>query len=261
MNAIKYHFADSIATLTFVREESRNAIDELLIAEMGEAIRKVCIDQARALVVTGTGSAFCAGADLKMVSRLMEEGPSAVVTRFLAPLQNVLAALRSLPLPVIAAVNGSCFAGGLELALCCDLVLASDDARFADAHSRHGLLPAIGGVQGLLRSVGAFKAREMLYTGDAYDAQQMMAAGIVSRVIPKADLAVEARKLALSLCERSPAGLARMKQMVADEETMDWGTAARYELAVTSARLSGSDPAEGVRAFRERRKPEFTDAP
>jgi enoyl-CoA hydratase/carnithine racemase len=261
MTAISYHFDAAVATITLVREHTRNAIDELLIMQMAEAVQRTRADKARALVVTGTGTAFCAGADLKMVSRLMADGPAAVVERFLAPLQAALVSLRALPLPVIAAVNGACHAGGLELALCCDLVLASDDAQFSDAHARHGLLPAVGGVHGLLRSAGAFKAREMLFTGDVYDPQQMQAAGIVSRVIPKSDLAAEARKLALRLAERSPAGLARMKQMVEDEATMDWTTAARYELAVTSARLRGRDPMEGLNAFQEKRKPVFGDMP
>jgi enoyl-CoA hydratase/carnithine racemase len=259
MRTLDYQTNDSVASIVLTREASRNALDELLIMEMGEALRTAESDGSRALVITGTGSAFCAGADLKMVTSLMEIGPAAVTDRFLIPLQAMLASLRNLRLPVIAAVNGACFAGGLEMVLCCDLILAADTARFSDAHARHGLLPAAGGVHGLLRSVGSFKAREMLFTGDEYSAQDMLTAGLVSRVVPPSELTVQAQGLAKRLCERSPAGLACMKKMVAVEENLEWTAAAQRELDITSARLRGKDPVEGLRAFHEKRKPVFTD--
>ncbi|WP_439587714.1 enoyl-CoA hydratase/isomerase family protein [Hydrogenophaga sp.] len=259
MKTLSYQTTGSVASIVLTREASRNALDELLIMEMGEALHTAGSDGSRVLVITGTGTAFCAGADLKMVSSLMEIGPTAVTERFLVPLQTMLTSLRNLRLPVIAAVNGACFAGGLEMVLCCDLILAADTARFSDAHARHGLLPAAGGVHGLLRSVGSFKAREMLFTGDEYSAQDMLIAGIVSRVVPASKLNGQAQELAQRLCERSPAGLACMKKMVAIEENLEWAAAARCELEITSARLHGKDPVEGLRAFQERRKPVFTD--
>lgn len=259
MEAVRYELDGRVAKVTMIREQSRNAIDPILIGEMEEVFRNIRRDSVRVLVLTGTGSAFCAGADLKMVKRLINSDPSKVVAGFLRPLMQMLRELRSLPIPVIAAVNGACFAGGLETVLCCDLILASEAARFSDAHARHGLLPGVGGVHGLLRSVGSFKAKEMLFSGWIYTAQEMCAAGLVSKVLPDAELLPETLRLAHRLAAYSAPGLASMKQMANRESQMDWEEAAQHELDLLVTHLDREDIAEGVKAFIEKRAPRFED--
>jgi enoyl-CoA hydratase/carnithine racemase len=209
----------------------------------------------RAVVIVGTKDAFCAGADLKFVRSL--KTPAEIVTKFLRPLTAVLAAIRELPKPVIAAINGHCVAGGVEMALCCDLIIAADDARIADGHARFGLLPAIGGAHLLSRALGPHKAKEMLFTGDSYSGAELAQLNLVNRAVPITDLESTVCELVDNLAARSPSGLARMKQMVNDGASMPWQLAASLELTLTEAHLGTGAPAEGLAAFAEHRTPMF----
>lgn len=257
---LEFERRGSGAWVTFNRPEAMNALTVKFIEEMNRVLSVVRNDDSvRALVLTGKGRGFCAGADLKASLALKEkEGPMATVSHFLIPLQEMLRTLRHLPKPVIAAVNGFCMAGGLEMALVCDLIVAAESAKFSDAHARYGLLPAIGGALGLTRALGPYKAKEVMFTADHYSAKDMQAAGLVSRVVPDGDLIEATDALVAQLAERSPGGLARMKQMVNDEIEMPWDQAARYELSINANHLSSSpDLMEGLRAFQEKRKPAF----
>lgn len=255
-----FEIKDAGAWVTFNRPEAMNALTVAFIEEMTQVIAEVKANpQVRALVLTGSGRAFCAGADLKASLALKEkEGPMATFNHFLVPLQEMLRELRRMPKPVIAAVNGFCMAGGLETALVCDLIIAAESAKFSDAHARFGLLPAIGGAQGLARALGPFKAKEMLFTADHFPAEVMRQAGLVNRVVPDGQLHSATEALVAQLAQRSPAGLARMKQMVNDEIEMPWEHAARYELSINGNHLATSkDLMEGLRAFSQKRQPDF----
>jgi enoyl-CoA hydratase/carnithine racemase len=237
--------------------ERMNALHPELVAALGRAISTADTDpDVRSLVITGTGKAFCAGADLAFVRSLGRDA-TAISTLFLQPLSAVLRSMRSCPKPIIAAINGHCVAGGLELVLACDLVIAAESAKISDGHARYGLLPAIGGAHQLSHVVGTMKAKEMLFTGAAYSAAEMQAAGLVSRTVADDELHDTATQLAETLAERSPAGLRLMKQMVHDETEMSWDTASRYELLTVERHLTTDDPFEGLDAFAEGRKPRF----
>ena len=247
--------------VTLTRPDRRNAIHPQLIADLEIALDAALQDKVvRAVVITGSEDAFCAGADLTFLHSLKGE-PAAIVDQLLTPLSHLLGRVRSFPKPVIAAVNGHCVAGGLELVLCCDLVVVAEDAQIADGHARFGLLPAVGGAQGLMRAVGPALAKEMLFTGDGYTGAQMAAAGLASRAVPAADLEMTAVNLVEKLAERDPSGLQRMKQMINDEASMPWALAARYELALTEGHLASGAPAEGLAAFIEGRPPRFGNEP
>ncbi len=246
------------AWIVFNRPERMNPITPELIREMDSALSEAEADpDVRAVVVTGTGNAFCAGAELKNAKSLVEGGSSGIVDDFLVPVSLLLRRLRAFPKPVIAAVNGYCMAGGLETVLCCDLVVAAESAVFSDAHARYGLLPAVGGAQGLARTVGPFKAKEMLFTADRFTARDMLAAGLVNRVVPDAELQRATQALVDTLAARSPAGLRRMKQMVNDGIEVPWDVAARLELLMAEVHTRSDDVREGLAAFAEKRQPKF----
>ena len=248
------------ATLT--RPKEMNAISPALIQDLDAVLTEAaCADDVAALVITGTGNAFCAGADLKFMQSL-DGDATAISVRFLHPLTKFLRRLRALPKPVIAVVNGYCVAGGLELVLCCDLVVAAErGAVFSDGHARYGLMPAIGGPHGLVRSVGSFKAKEMLFTSDRYSAAQMERVGLVNWVVSDEDLVVTTEGIVSKLAERSQAGLATMKQMVNDGADMPWDQAARYDLLLNERHNTTSIPKEGFQAFVDRRRPSFGTGP
>jgi enoyl-CoA hydratase len=258
--SIGYEMRGAAAWIILNRPEAMNAISPDVIDDLRQAIERIRQDDAvRVVVITGVGRAFCAGADLKASLALKErEGPLATVTHFLIPLQEVLRAVRALPKPVIAAVNGYCMAGGLETVLVCDIIIAGEGAKFSDAHARYGLLPAIGGAWGLAQALGPYKAKEVMFTADHYSAETMREAGLVSRVVPDTELENATQALAEQLASRSAEGLARMKQMVNDEIEMPWDLAARYELAVHANNTAMSkDLMEGLRAFNEKRQAQF----
>lgn len=262
---IRFEQRGPVATITLHRPEQRNAFDLLMVRELGAALDRIETDPTtRVVVITGSGPAFCAGADLSIVCDAMaggegEEQDGSLV--FLPELWDLLVRLRELPRPVLAAVNGSCAAGGLELLLCCDLVLAADSARFSDAHARHGLLPGIGGATSLARTVGPFRAKELLFLGEFHSAHDMAALGLVNRVTVADELSSATAALADELARRSPAGLSRMKAMVNGAFDVPWLRAAETEFGHLRASWGSDDFHEGVRAFAERRAPRFADNP
>ena len=165
--------------------------------------------------------------------------------------------IESLPMPVIAAVNGLALAGGLELVLCCDLVLAAESARLGDAHANYGLLPGAGSSVRLPRKIGPTRAKHLLFTGELLPASALVEAGLVNRVVPDGELDAAAQKLGEALAEKSPLTLRAMKRLVDDGLEQPSQTALRLEQLALAAHLSSRDVREGLRAFREKRKPRF----
>ncbi|MCY1210538.1 putative enoyl-CoA hydratase echA8 [compost metagenome] len=255
---IKYERRGRAAWIVYNDPENMNAISPTQIAEVGEALTMAERDPDVAVVVlTGTGRAFCAGANLKVNSELLADDVDRVVNEFLVPLKQLLRRYRESRKPVIAAVNGFCMAGGMETLLCCDLVVAVEGALMGDQHATFGLLPAVGGAQGLIRTLGMMRAKEMMFTGGRYTAQQLLDWGLVNKVVPAVQLQDAVDELVELLAQRSPAGLARMKQMANDEAEMPWEASTRYELALTIGHLTGGDVQEGMQAFIDKRAPKF----
>lgn len=245
-----------IAYLRLHRPESGNLIDGQTVQELAAACQELGDDEAvRAVILTGEGDAFCRGWDL---SGLDPERESPLDwARDQGLLGDPFGCLARLSRPIIAAVNGDALSAGLELALACDVRLASEEARFACPETGHGLIPWAGGTQRLPRIVGRGQALEMILTGEAVDAQRALHLGLVSQVVPSARLLPEAEALAGRIADRGPIAVHYAKEAVSRGLDMTLEQALRYETDLTIILQTTDDRAEGVKAFLEKRTPRF----
>jgi len=242
--------------ITLNRPDAMNSISPAVIAGVDAALDVAeQRPELRAVVLTGTGRAFCAGADLKFV-RNDTGGDGA--SRFLNSLLALLNRIESFPRPVIAAVNGMALAGGLEMVLCCDLVIASQSARFGDAHANYGLLPGGGGSVRLPRKIGPTRAKYLMYSGEFATAATMESAGLVNQVVADDNLMAAVETVVGKIGTKSPLGLARMKALVNDGLEQPVEVALRQELLMSALHEHSEDLREGLTAFLEKRAPQFT---
>jgi 2-(1,2-epoxy-1,2-dihydrophenyl)acetyl-CoA isomerase len=247
--------ADGVATVTFNRPEARNAIDARMREELVGAFDELEADEtARAIVLTGAGGHFSAGGDVKtMVKRhTAADGRARVemLNRFVLRLFNF-------PKPTIAMVDGFAVGAGCNIALGCDIVLASDRARFGEVFAKIGLVPDGGGTWLLPRLVGLAKAKELVFTADIIDAAEALRIGLVNRVVPAAELVVTTRSLAARIAAGPPGTLALAKSLLNRGTTSDLAAALELEAFAQGQAISSEDHAEGVRAFLEKRPPKF----
>lgn len=245
--------------ITLNRPDALNSISPAMIDDLNAAMdsiedrRQLC-----ALSISGNGRAFCAGADLKAAKERMSGADAAAVnSQFLDELRHLLLRLEAFPTPVIAAVNGLALAGGLELVMACDLVVAVESAKFGDAHANFGLVPGGGNSVRLPRKIGPTRAKELIYTGQFLPARQMMAWGLVNQVASDDSLTEALADLVGTLADKSPIGLRRMKRMIDDGQEQSLAAALRYELAINAQHAASYDREEGLAAFAEKRKPRF----
>lgn len=250
---------DGALWVTLNRPAALNSLTPTLGRELGRALDLAEADpDIRALVLTGAGRAFCAGADLIGLGGAEDSRAiNARIEALLPVIGRAFDRLEASPLPVIAAVNGLALAGGLELVLCCDLVIAADSARFGDAHANYGLLPGGGGSIRLPRKIGPTRAKYLMMTGMFASAEEMCAAGLVNRVVTGDGLMEATRDLVGSLAEKSALGLARMKELVAAADDLPLAAGLAREIEVITAYAASADMREGLDAFREKRKPQF----
>ena len=203
--------SQGITTLTLNRPASMNALSRELRTELVRAFRRVCSDvDTGAVIVTGAGRAFCAGLDLEELSSAGSSGSLAAVTD---AAEDVVVAMRSCDRPIIGAVNGFAITGGLEMALACDVLIASTEARFADTHVRLGLVPGWGLSQLLPRVIGVARAKELSLTGNFLSAPQAAAWGLVNRVVAPDELLPACRALAADMLSSEPDALRAVKRI------------------------------------------------
>lgn len=258
MNDVLTAVRDGALWITLNRPDAMNALTPDVLSGINAALDYAQADAAvRAVVLTGSGRAFCAGADLKYVRAQSDEGAGAT-DRFLRRVLDTMNRLEHFPMPVIAAVNGLALAGGLELVLCCDLVVAARSARLGDAHANYGLLPGGGASVRLPRKIGPTRAKYLLFTGEFIPAEELVAAGLVNLVVDDEQLAAATGSLASRIASKSPVGLRRMKQLVSDGLQQPVETALRLELLACEAHANSEDMKEGLAAFAAKRKPVFT---
>jgi enoyl-CoA hydratase len=238
------------------RPQALNAISYACMRELREVwVQLRDRDETRVIVVSGKGRGFCAGADLTDAPSPEERpGPQAPFLEEGTKMEEVLL---SMPKPVIAAINGVCCGGGLELAMMCDFMIAAASAKIGDAHANFGALPGGGATVRLPRIVGVNWARYLMFTGELYPAAEMAAIGLVIRVVEDSQLESEVQAIAERIATKSPLGLKRMKMLINDGLDMNQGLAMKMEKLVSAEHMRSNDAAEGGRAFKEKRKPEF----
>ena len=246
----------SVVTLTMDRPDSLNALTIPLRVALLEALIAIARSRAiRVVVLTGAGRAFCAGQDL--AERAEPDAPPLEV-ELRERYNPMVRALRDLPQPVIAAINGVAAGAGASLALASDLRIASVDARFVLAFGRIGLVPDSGLTWLLPRLVGAARAAELALVGDPLGANEALAIGLVGRVVPAAELLPAAHALADRIAEGPPRALAMTKRLLEAGWSTDLDEALEAEAAAQGLAGASADHAEGLAAFREKRPPRFS---
>jgi enoyl-CoA hydratase len=245
---------ERVALITINRPEKRNALNIKTREEGAAVLEELSADETiRVVVFTGAGDkAFIAGADIAEF-----QGRTAITQREVMLGRSLFTAIDNFPKPVIAMVNGYCLGGGCELALSCDLRIASDRASFGQPEINLGIIPGGGGTQRLTRLLGEGKAMELILTGDIIDAQTAYNLGLVNMVVPAADLEARTMELANRIAEKSPVALRMAKEAVklASRSNLDEGL--RREVDLFALCFSSQDKDEGVSAFLEKRKPDF----
>ncbi len=246
-----------ITTLTLNRPDARNAIDLVMRRELVAALDEIEADEAaRVLVLTGAGGHFCSGGDVKTMRakrHTAAEGRARVQL-----LNRMVLRLVDFPRPTIAMVDGFAVGAGSNLALCCDLIVASDRAKFGELFWKIGLVPDGGGTWLLSRVVGLPRAKELIFTAEIIDAAEAARIGLVNRVVPAAELAATTRALAEKIAAGPPNVLRMAKHLVNRAATSDLAAALDLEAFSQSIAVTGDDHQEGLAAFFDKRTPKFT---
>ncbi|MGB3210120.1 MAG: enoyl-CoA hydratase-related protein [Desulforhopalus sp.] len=244
-----------IATLTINRPKSLNALNKETLEEMLACCKELRTDRSvQVLILTGAGDrSFVAGADISYMQGLDTAGGK----DFGRLGHAVTRTIENLPQPVIAAINGFALGGGCELAISCDIRLASDNAKFGQPEVNLGVIPGFGGTQRLPRLIGKGLASELLFSGKIIDAAEAGRIGLVNRVVSQDDLMTECRELAEMICSRGPAAVRLCKEVVNNGMEMDLHRACSYEADLFALCFSEDEQKEGMTAFLEKRPPDF----
>ena len=246
-----------IATITLNRPQALNALDLVMRRELASVLDEVEADEAaRVMILTGAGGNFCAGGDVKTMRarrHTAAEGRARVES-----LNRMVLRLVDFPKPTIAMVDGYAVGAGSNLALCCDLIVASDRARFGELFWKIGLVPDGGGTWLLSRVVGLARAKELIFTADVIDATEAARIGLVNRVVPATELMATTRALAEKIAAGPPAVLKMAKHMVNRAATSNLAAALDLEAFSQGIAISSEDHQEGLAAFFEKRPAKFT---
>jgi enoyl-CoA hydratase len=243
-----------IAIMTINRPDKLNALNIKTRQEMAEALDELRQDEAiRVVVITGAGDkAFVAGADINEFA-----GRTAVQQRAVMKAKSIFTAAEDFPKPLIAMINGFCLGGGCELALSCDIRIASEKAKFGQPEINLGIIPGGGATQRMTRLIGEGKSMQLVLTGEMIDAHEAYRLRLVNEVYPHAELESKTIEMANKIAEKSPVALAMAKTSVKNAARMNLREGLDQEIDLFALCFSSEDKEEGVRAFLEKRKPEF----
>ena len=244
--------AESVALIRINRPEARNALNMEVRKLLAQHMTELGNDNAvRCIVLTGNDKSFAAGADIKEMSGV---GTVDMILRDSLKLWRALAAC---PKPVIAAVNGFALGGGCEIAMTCDIIIAGESARFGQPEVKIGITPGGGGTQRLTRAVGKYKAMKICLTGDLFGAKEAFDMGLVSEVVPDAEVEKRALEMAQQIAALAPLAVQQIKEVILAGQDASLETGLRLEAKAIQLMFSTHDQKEGMAAFIEKRKPQF----
>ncbi len=254
LREVRLEVKDSIATITMNRPQAMNALNDKVLRELKETIAQVRDDpRVRVVIITGEGPAFVSGADIPamMVKSLIE------IREFTQFGHQVLKEIERLEKPVIAAINGYALGGGLELALACDIRIASTEARMGFPEVGLGIFPGFGGTQRATYLIGKGRASELIFTGSQIGAEEAASIGLVNRAVPPRQLMTEVRRLAERIARQAPIAVGRAKTTINQALQSNLDAGLTYELEAVALTFGTQDKTEGMTAFLERRRPQF----
>jgi enoyl-CoA hydratase/carnithine racemase len=246
---------DRVGIITMSRPEARNAMNTAMMQELRDLFAGFYVDPgvAACLVLTGEGQGFCSGADLKERKGMTDE----VWRRQHAVVEQMMRAIMDCPVPVIAAVNGAAYAGGMEIALGCDFVYAAQSARFALTEVTLGIMPGAAGTQNLPRAVGVRRAKEIVLTGQPFTAEQALSWGMVNKVCPDAELMDEVMATARRIAANAPVSVRQAKKALDKATELDRMSGYAFEIEAYNRTVVTEDRQEGINAFNAKRKPRY----
>jgi enoyl-CoA hydratase/carnithine racemase len=260
---VDYAQDGDVVTVTLNQPETRNAFTDLDVVDalVGALDRLNGDHSVRAAILTGAGSVFSSGGNLKRMldpeAHLVDALPARTRTNYAAGIQRVPLAFARIEVPIIAAVNGPAIGAGCDLACMCDIRIAGESAKFAESFVKVGIIPGDGGAWLLPRILGMSRAAEMALTGDTIDAQQALAWGLVSRVVPDGELMAAARSLAARITVNPPYAVRMTKRLMREGQSMSLESLLTLSGAMQSLAHATSDHREAIAAFIEKRKPVF----
>jgi enoyl-CoA hydratase len=252
---IVYEVKDGIAFITFNRPKSLNALNSALLAEFSQALDDIATNEnIRVLVLTGAGDkSFVAGADISELATFDSLKAKAFAKRG----HDIINKLQQLPIAVIAAVNGFALGGGTEIAIACDFIYASENAKFGQPEINLGVIPGFGGTQRLPRLIGTNMAKELIFTGKMISGAEALQLGLVNQVLPQDKLMEEVIKTAGAIASKGKASLRAAKQAINNGMNVDLASGCNIEIDAFSLCYASPDAKEGTSAFLKKRKPEF----
>ncbi len=246
---------EGIALIKINRPKALNAINREVLNELINVFQELGEDESiKVIILSGEGKAFVAGADIK---EMINMSPTEA-RKFSETGHTLMGIMEKLGKPIIAAVNGFALGGGMEIAMACDFILASENAKLGQPEINLGVIPGFGGTQRLSRLVGKARAKELIFTGEMISAQEAKELGIVNKVFPSEEFLTEVKKVAAQIASKGALSLSLAKTAIDSGYNVDLASGCRIEQDLFGLCFSHSDQKEGMSAFLEKRKPKFT---
>jgi enoyl-CoA hydratase/carnithine racemase len=257
-DTLLFEIRDHVATITLNRPEKLNAFTDSMLDAWIEALEYCRVnDQVRAVVITGSGRAFCSGGDVGGFKDRATATPAEIKRRLAEGTQRLPRKMAQVDKPLIAAINGAAYGGGLDVALMCDVRIAAQGAKLAETYARMGLVPGAGGAWYLPRLIGTARALEMLWTGEPISAQEAERIGLVNRVVPDAELMEHTMTYANKIAAGAPLSMRLIKKIVYQGLTLNLDDALDLAASNMSIVRTSEDHLEAVAAFKDKRRPVF----